>query len=179
MQFYDLQFTFQYGPHHNCGTSIAESDFHFPPDRRIANNVSQMSSHHQHFEICGYQDDTFEQAATWCQIGLYAEYFKISHQCCRDLSSHISIVWPSNIMQKLSTFHKQEKAALLTAIQCSSFEQNASTLIVVPCCMKPTNNTHLWSRNMMAITVSRLHNLECHWSTMLPLLAYMFCSSVW
>jgi hypothetical protein len=169
-------------PHHNCGTSITESDFQFPPDKSlcpaIANTVSQLSSHHQHFEICGCQDDTLEQGVTWCQKGLYAGYFKISHQkCYRDLSSHISIVWLSNVMQKLSTFHKQEKAALLKALQCSSFEQHAPTLIVVPCCMKPTN-IHLWCWNMMAITASRLHNLECHWPTMIPLLAYMFRSSV-
>jgi hypothetical protein len=72
MQFYDLHFTFQHGPHHNCGTSIAESVFQFPSDRSlcpaIANTISQMSSHHQHFEICGCQDDPVEQAVAWCQM---------------------------------------------------------------------------------------------------------------
>jgi hypothetical protein len=45
--------------------------------------------------------------------------------------------------------------------------QLCTACIVVPCCMKPTNNTHLCSWNMMAITVSRLHNLQCHRPTML------------
>jgi len=34
---------------------------------------------------------------------------------------------------------------LMTALNCSSLVQDATTLIVVPCCMKPTNNTHLYS----------------------------------
>ena len=72
MQFYDWHFTFQHGPHHNCSTSITESAFQFPSDRSLcpsfANTLSQMSSHHHHFEIWSCQDDPVQQAVAWCQI---------------------------------------------------------------------------------------------------------------
>jgi hypothetical protein len=121
------------------------------------NTVSQLPSHHHYqFEICGCQNYPLE----WKRDG---SHFVPDQGCMLDVprfptriaagSCQVVIALCDRAVScrsKAPFISSKRHFCLMAALNCSSFLHYAPALIFVLCCMKPTNNTPLWSQNMMA-----------------------------